>query len=166
MLRRRLTLKNFLWSPVLALFLVSLTSETQGATNCEQEFTLLGIVQDRQDTITIWLAEHVYGECIWTRIIKLELSVYSVRDSVEFIGYKDWKAISKRLENKMLSGQREFIKTDSLWRWNNRYYNIRIPVVDSAYFQKYKGSILDPDIWNETNGAEAVVLPEIGTTTV
>lgn len=143
---------------------IVLTLRVGGATNCEQEFQIIGLVQDSEGSSSLWLAEHVYGECVWTRLIRIRFFPDSVRTYIEMVRYKDWKSITDRIGNALINGQYEFAKQDSLWRYGNKFYNIKVPRADSSLYQEYKRNLGDPEIWNQKYGDSAVTPPTIGST--
>ncbi len=150
------TLTSFLLAITLFQFWLSLPC--LAATNCVQKFGILGIVQNREGNHVVWIAEEIFGECMWTRIIKIELLDDSVKVVVDN-SYRSWKSIREDMGQPIEGAFTEFTKENSTWKFNNKLYHVTIAESDTGLYNEYKRKVNDPQGWNGQYRTD-VTLPE------
>ena len=136
----------------------------EAATSCEQEFVVLGKTKSSNGNSILWIADNVYGECSYTRIVKLDILRDSVKSTLEIIRYKDWLTIGQKIGNSFVEGHSELKNKDSLWYiLEHKPPKVKPPRVDSALVRKYKYidvPTTEMPKWNEEHKLDAIVLPE------
>lgn len=144
---------------IMSLAQIWLTSCSLAATNCVQKFSLLGVVQNQKGNNVAWVAEEIFGECMWTRIIKIE----PLDDSVKVVvdnSYRSWKSIREDMGQPIEDVLTEFTKQESSWRYNNKLYTVTIAEADTGLYNEYKRNVYNPQIWNKKYRSENVTLPK------